>query len=191
MKSFEIKSAAVFNHIFDLAKNDGQTLNPMKAIKLVYFAHAWHLGLYKKPLIDEQIEAWQYGTVIPSLYQSLKIYGGGVIRYPIMENQSDITLDILRNTFCEKNGVAIKGKLEEQEQKLIKTVWNAYKDSTAVQLSNRIHSPGTPWTQVWNNGNCGYHAKISNELIQKYYEKSIEDTRKRATEANNTNQQEN
>ena len=47
----------------------------MKVQKLVYFAHGWHLGITKKPLINEQVEAWPYGAVIPSLYDYLKQWG--------------------------------------------------------------------------------------------------------------------
>ena len=69
------KSKAVFNRFYNKAHSEGIPLTPMQAIKLVYFAHAWNLGFFQRPLIDEPVEAWKFGTVIPSLYQSLKIYG--------------------------------------------------------------------------------------------------------------------
>jgi len=45
----------------------------MKLQKLVYYAHGWHLALNNEPLIDEQVECWQYGPVISSLFHEFKI----------------------------------------------------------------------------------------------------------------------
>lgn len=84
MTSPDIKSKQVFNYLFDKAAQEGIALSPMKAIKLVYFCHAWYLGATSKPLLTEPVEAWTYGAVVPSLYQALKIYGADNIRYPIL-----------------------------------------------------------------------------------------------------------
>ncbi len=40
----------------------------MKLHKLLYYAAGWHLGFTGEPLFDEDIEAWQYGPVVPSIY---------------------------------------------------------------------------------------------------------------------------
>ena len=37
----------------------------MQVLKLVYYCHAWMLGLYGRPLIRQPIEAWRYGPVVP------------------------------------------------------------------------------------------------------------------------------
>src|SRR5208282_4587731 len=50
-------------------------VDPLKLQKLVYFAHGWHLALRDQPLIDELVEAWDYGPVVPSLYHQFKRYG--------------------------------------------------------------------------------------------------------------------
>ena len=36
-------------------------ITQMKLHKLVYFAHGWHLALKGEPLIDETLQAWDYG----------------------------------------------------------------------------------------------------------------------------------
>lgn len=46
-----------------------QRLTQVRLHKLVYFAHGWHLGLNRGPLLDEAIQAWRYGPVVPSLYE--------------------------------------------------------------------------------------------------------------------------
>lgn len=70
---------AVANYILDCGKEDGETLSPMKLIKLVYLAHGWNLGLTGEPLITEHVQAWRYGPVIPSIYHDFKEYGNQVV----------------------------------------------------------------------------------------------------------------
>ena len=41
---------------------------PMHVIKLVYLAHGWMLGFTSRALINEAVEAWTYGPVVPSTY---------------------------------------------------------------------------------------------------------------------------
>nr|WP_256351506.1 type II toxin-antitoxin system antitoxin SocA domain-containing protein [Pseudomonas gingeri] len=51
----------------------------MKQQKLVYYSHGWHAGYTDQPLINEAVETWQYGPVIPSLYHEFKRFGSGEI----------------------------------------------------------------------------------------------------------------
>jgi uncharacterized phage-associated protein len=51
-------SKAVANEFLKLAEQDGVKLSPMKLLKLVYFAHGWHLALKGEPLLNERVEAW-------------------------------------------------------------------------------------------------------------------------------------
>ena len=50
----------------ELAKNQThyKEITTMQLLKLVYIAHGWMLGLYDKPLISDEVEAWQYGPFI-------------------------------------------------------------------------------------------------------------------------------
>ena len=43
--------------------------------KILYIAHMIYLGNESVPLIDENFEAWDYGPVIPELYQHVKGFG--------------------------------------------------------------------------------------------------------------------
>jgi uncharacterized phage-associated protein len=70
---------AIANYLLEVAKNHNETLTPMKIQKLVYFANGWHLALKNEPLINEQVEAWPYGPVIPSLYRAFRRFGDQAI----------------------------------------------------------------------------------------------------------------
>jgi uncharacterized phage-associated protein len=62
----------VAHRILELADEAGATITPMQLLKLVYISHGWMLGLYGKPLIDDEIQAWKYGPVIPKLYNAVR-----------------------------------------------------------------------------------------------------------------------
>ena len=61
---------AVAKCFFDFRrKDDGHELSFVRIHKLVYFAHGLNPG--SDLLIEEQLEAWQWGPIFPSLYYSL------------------------------------------------------------------------------------------------------------------------
>jgi uncharacterized phage-associated protein len=128
------------------------TISPMKLIKLVYIAHGWHLALTNTALIDETVEAWQYGPVISSLYKNFKRYG-------------NLEITELGNSIS--NNIPIDSNTE----KLLEKVWEVYGKFTATQLANLTHAPKTPWFIAWhqNGGKKSHNHHIDNESIQAYY----------------------
>ncbi len=129
---------------------------PMHIIKLVYLAHGWMLGFDQRPLINEMVEAWRYGPVIPSLYHRYKGYK--IIPKVLLPS------------------VKVLEQANEQQIEIIRVVNNAYLEFTAFQLSALTHLPGSPWDTVWDEN--GYVCIIPNDLIQEYYENIITDRKK-------------
>lgn len=48
------------------------SLTPLQVIKMVYIAHGYSLALLDEPLVEEAVEAWRYGPVLPSVYHTVK-----------------------------------------------------------------------------------------------------------------------
>jgi uncharacterized phage-associated protein len=138
----------------------------MKLQKLTFFAHGWHLGIYERPLLDEQVQAWKFGPVIPSIYHSFKQYGNKPIREPALDVDDD--------------GHLIVPRLPETAQSdrgLIHRVWDVYGRFTGSQLSSMTHGPDTPWAQIWTTNEQGQGLRfvaIPNELIRDYFRKQLE-----------------
>ena len=61
------ESLTVADGFLELSRERHRALTPMQLLKLVYIAHGWRLGLYGKPLIRDEIQAWQYGSYYSSL----------------------------------------------------------------------------------------------------------------------------
>lgn len=74
------------------ANERGEQLTNLKLQKLVYYAQAWYLANYKKPLIRDSFEAWVHGPVNPDLYHAFKERG----YLPI---EKDVKMDEVRKEF--------------------------------------------------------------------------------------------
>ena len=61
----------------------------LKLQKILYFAQALFLSKLETPLFKESIEAWEYGPVVPSMYQAYKQHGNQPI---IDEKEPDTSI---------------------------------------------------------------------------------------------------
>lgn len=145
---------SVVNKLIDLSQEaSGASFTPMQLLKLTYYAHAWMLELYGRPLLNEPIWAWQYGPVIPDVYYALRHYGGN----PVM----DIINGVPRVTF------------NEAALDIIKQVFAKYGKFAGIELSAMTHAPGIPYEQVWR----GTKAIIPNQIIQSHYAAQAQQSR--------------
>ena len=141
-------SKTVANEFVKLADENGESLTPMQLLKLVYIAHGWMLALYNRPLIREEVQAWQYGPVIPILYRAVRRYRSGPVQ--------------------RIDGVSSDEVLDEDEKSIVQQVYEIYGDLSGPALSRMTHAKDTPWAQVYEPGSFGL--VISNDLIEARYE---------------------
>ena len=135
---------AVANEFLHLAQDEGRKLTPMQLLKLVYFAYGWYWAVANQRLIDERVEAWKYGPVIPSIYHEFKRFGNE----PINDFATELRpapKDGKLTFFLEEPRIP---ECDELPRQLIKRVWEVYKGFSAVQLSRLTHEPGTPWAET-------------------------------------------
>lgn len=144
-------SLSIANEFIKLAQNEGKKLTNMQLQKLVFFSHGYNLAFLDTPLTTDEVRAWPFGPVYPLLYDSLRYLGS---------NGTDKTIP---------NIPEIR---ESDEKEIIESVWNAYREHTAYELSSISHNAGSPWSQVWNSTKFGW---IPNSIIKDYYKKLILD----------------
>ena len=142
-------SRTVANRFLALAREKGDTLTPMQVLKLVYIAHGWKLGLAGDSLISDEVQAWQYGPVIPVLYSAMRKYKDGAVAEPLKSPEGDV--------------------LDEREANLVSQVFDLYGHMNGPALSRLTHAKGTPWDLTYKEGSFGL--RISNELIQDHYQR--------------------
>lgn len=128
------------------AAREGRPLSIMSLLKLVYISHGWHLEMYKTPLFSNSIEAWQYGPVVPDVYNAFRKQGI-VVSTPFPGHS---------------------GKLAPEDESLLEQVYTIYGRLPALRLSDLTHEEGGPWAIARQLG--GWYAPIPNDLIQSHYE---------------------
>lgn len=136
----------IANRFFQLAQEDGgRTLTPMQLLKLVYIAHGWMLGLNDRPLIDQRVEAWQYGPVVRDVYNAVRQYGRSPVTAPLWAPQESV---------------------DPIEDHLVREVYQLYGRMDGLTLSNITHMPDTPWANTYTGA---FGTQIPNELIAEHY----------------------
>ena len=135
--------AHIANYFLWRAWEEGvKDMTQMKLIKLVYIAYGWYLVLNKdnerKKLFEENIEAWRYGPVIPSIYHEFKHFGEN----PIKKGCYMTVLDNAPIVRYEDAGVL----------RILNAEWEQYKDKNGTDLSNITHEPNGAWYKAYGKG---------------------------------------
>jgi uncharacterized phage-associated protein len=142
---------AVANEMLGVAQGRGRNLTIMQLLKLVYFAHGWSLATFDRPLIRDEVQAWQYGPVIPRVYNAFAHTRGAPIT----------------SQWAGTNGAPLRANLTADEQALLVDVFEGYGHLHAFQLSDLTHQAGTPWLEVFNTS--GAYSPIPDETIKRYF----------------------
>lgn len=156
---------AVANEFLELARKEGKLLTQMQLQKLIYFAYGWYLAITGKRLIDERVEAWQWGPVIPSIYKEFKRFGSS----PVTEQASEAAFKDGKIGFRPIRVQSNDPKEDALALQVIKRVWDIYGKYSASTLSNMTHAPDSPWSQTPDKEIKG--TDISDMLIVEYFRK--------------------
>lgn len=153
----EHDARSVANEFIRRGIDASNPLTPLQVQKLVYFAHAWMLGIYGRPLINEPFEVWKYGPVVPVVYYCLRHYGGDPVTEPLPNHPDDF-----------------KDDFDAAEQDILGQVFDIYGDLSGPRLITLTHLGGTPWDQAKKKGNW----YISDDTIKHYYAKKAAEARR-------------
>jgi len=110
----------------------GDSIDNLKLNKLLYFAQGRFLSELGRPLFSDEIQAWDYGPVVPSVYHTFKICGQHSIESP----QADVN----------------ETRMTSEEIDLLLDIYDNYGKYTGVALKNMTHKKGTPWQSVYVKG---------------------------------------
>ena len=122
----------------------GDTISNLKLQKMMYYQQGFHLAYFGTPLFDEDIVAWQYGPVVPSVYKEYKSF----------ESNSIST---------SKEGIS----LSDDEEELFNNVYEEYNQFSAVALMKMTHEE-SPWKTTEIN------SVISRDKMMAFFKTQIE-----------------
>lgn len=113
----------------------------LKLQKVLYFVQAYYLAKLGKPLFSDNLKAWKYGPVVPSVYRKYKDSGSN----PIISEED-------------------KSSLSEEDKKIVQKIWSTFGGYSASKLVDITHAH-TPWKEA----NKKPSQIISNKALKEYY----------------------
>jgi uncharacterized phage-associated protein len=135
----------VSSYIISLAEQIGEPVTNMKLQKLLYYSYAWHLVEFNSSkLFGENIEAWQYGPVVPVVYRQYRSCGADNIK---------------KSASGDTNNIDAKSK------EIIDEVFNVYGSKSAIELMRLSHSEA-PWRDTYQEGR---KISISDDAIVTFF----------------------
>lgn len=102
------------------------SISNLRLNRLLYYVYGVYLATQNQRPWSEQVEAWDYGPIFPSIYKEFKMYGSGRIKYPILGINSNSGID-----------------------DIIDEVLKTFNHLTDAELIARTHSNKSPWAQTY------------------------------------------
>ena len=139
------------------ADDRGEAISNLKLQKLVYYAQAWFVANYGKPLFKGDFQAWVHGPVLPELYHAYKQQGSSPI--PVSKTLEEV-----------------EANLDSNVVEYLREVARVYMPSGAYELELMTHQE-TPWLEA--RGGIEPDEKCENviplDAMKEYYGGKIKD----------------
>lgn len=140
--------AQIANQLLLYSADSGRELmTNMKLQKMLYYQQGFHLAYFGTPLFEDDIEAWMYGPVVPSVYEEYKAFGHQGIE---PNRKLDFTFD------------------NDIESSLFNEVCKVYCAYSAVGLMNMTHEESP-----WKTTPTGEGSVISKEKMKSFFKKRL------------------
>ena len=137
----------VARYVIWYCKRQGYSISNLKLQKILYFVQAEFLVNTGKPCFSEEIEAWDFGPVVPEVYHEFKIFGSADIPRAVCMNADELIL--------------------KKDRKIINEMVDQCAHYTASALVEITHNQD-PWVKAYEKY-C--NNVIEKEDIQQYFEK--------------------
>ncbi len=128
----------IARYIIWYCKKQGYSISNLKLQKILYFVQANFLVNASHPCFEEEIEAWDFGPVVPVAYHEFKIFGSADIPKFVCHNADELIL--------RKDKALINEMVDQCAQ---------YSASSLVEITHHQ----TPW--------CDAYEKYCNNVIEK------------------------
>ncbi len=151
----QVDASTIADYLLCTAYEAGEILTHLKLQKLLYYCQAWHLGVFKTPLFEDDFEAWVHGPVIKSIYNEYKKFG---------------YLHIEKDLPCSEDGnenpliIQLEKLVGPDSFSLLEEVLSEYMGCTAYELETMTHQED-PW--VLARGGIPNFSPCSNIITKK------------------------
>lgn len=126
---YNVSADDIAKYFLYRGEKDEDLFTNLKLQKIVYYAQGIHLALFGNLIFKEDIEAWNYGPVIPELYSKYKKFGSNGI-------PSNSTFD--------------PQSLNAKLRKFLDEIYTAFGQFSAYGLTNLTHTDSC-WKKAFPN----------------------------------------
>lgn len=124
-------------YLINLYHRDGKSITQLHVQKLMFIFEAYYMNVKDTSSLYEcGYKAWNFGPVAPRLYKRYKNCG-----------KEDINLT--------DEEVKLGDKISDEKKKIMKNIYDTFKDFSAMDLVSFTHSEGSPWRKVWERNPYG------------------------------------
>ena len=138
------KAIDVARYIVNYANDNGMIISNLKLQKILYFVQLEFLLNKKTRCFEDDIEAWDFGPVVPSVYHEFKKYGASSIP------KVSVVYDTSKGWF-KLEQVKFESNFPSDEKELINDVIRECDNYTPGQLVEITHNQ-MPWKKAYNSG---------------------------------------
>lgn len=153
----------ISRYAINYSNEKGYGISNLKLQKILYFIQAFFLVKTPNniPCFKEKIDAWDFGPVVPEVYQEYKQFGSTNI--PTITYYLDVDYNNIWNSKRKKFDKKI---ISADDRKRVNTVIDSFSEYSATDLVTLTHMQD-PWKNAYvpNKNN-----EISNDAIRKYFE---------------------
>lgn len=107
-------------------RSSGDSINQLKLQVLLYFSEAWSLAAFDRELFDEEIQGWEHGSVVYSVWDKLSMHGW-----------NDLAADALNSS----------ADFDVETTALLGDVFQAYAEFPTAELEKMVHKDA-PWKEA-------------------------------------------
>lgn len=142
-----LKAFSIAVEILNIATNNGDLISNLKLQKLLYYSQAWYLvNNNAEKLFEDEIQAWKFGPVVPSVYNEFKKF-----------KHYYIDIKKINVSKCEK--------LTNNQKQFIQDFCTEFLSCSATELVAMTHNE-FPWQEAYRKAP---NTVISTESMYKYY----------------------
>lgn len=151
------KALDVARYVINYANEKGMVISNLKLQKILYFIQLQFLLDKKEICFSDEIQAWDFGPVVPDVYHEFKKYGSfGIPKVEYVYDFSDGWFNIKK--------IPYKSLIKDDDKTIIDDVVNACNNYSPGQLVEITHNQ-MPWKRAIS---CGNNSVITVELMKSF-----------------------
>ena len=146
----KVTALTLANYILTRAKDQGRPVTNLKLQKILYYVQGHYLAEFDQPLFPDEIQAWKFGPVVPSVYYEYSVYGPDEIIITARESLEE----------CDS-----------EEMELIDSVIDSKLRYASSELVRATHSE-EPWRKATRGGTViRPNTAIDTEDMKEYFKR--------------------